>query len=418
MNELTQREKIHRTLRTWLLYGIAFALPVYGRILPALIALLTLNWLLEAYWLKSVPGLFKEKERLALLAFSALYFLYLAGLLWTSDFPYAWFDLEVKLSLLIFPLIFATSPWPLLTGKESGNLIRIFALGCLTGTLILLGHSIYLSAVEHLPDAFYYSNLSWHFHPSYLSMYLALAVSNILYGFIVRRTVKGRIRITIHVLMLLWLTTFIILLSSKAGLLALLMVILFYALLLGFRFRRWLTAFVFLGISLAVFFAGLQLFPYASSRISRAGKDVSVAPEGSGGTSTLDRLGVWNAALKVIGRQPVFGTGTGDVKDELLKEYRNSNALPALEKKLNAHNQYLQTTVALGILGGIVLAGMLLWPAVASFRKENWLYTVFLLIFMLNITVESMFETQAGVVFYAFFNVVLFLAGRTSPEEP
>jgi hypothetical protein len=51
---------------------------------------------------------------------------------------------------------------------------------------------------------------------------------------------------------------------------------------------------------------------------------------------------------------------------------------------------------------------MLFLPAVAAFRRKDYIYFFFIILFSMNILVESMFENQAGVVFYAFFNSLLF----------
>ena len=80
----------------------------------------------------------------------------------------------------------------------------------------------------------------------------------------------------------------------------------------------------------------------------------------------------------------------------------------AYDEKLNTHNQYLQTTIALGMVGFIILVLSLLAPLVQAIKKRNQLYVLFLLLFIINILVESMLETQAGVIFFAFFNSLIF----------
>jgi O-antigen ligase len=102
--------------------------------------------------------------------------------------------------------------------------------------------------------------------------------------------------------------------------------------------------------------------------------------------------------------------GTGDVKDALYVKYAEKGMDAALDKKLNVHCQYLQTFVALGIAGFAILVLMLILPGILAVKRKDKLYLLFLCIFALNILVESMFETQAGVVFYAFFNAFLFIS--------
>ena len=409
------RAQIHGKISLFILYGISFFLPVYGRIVPGLIALLWLNWLIEGSYFRTFPRLFKEKKRLWLISFSLIYIIYLIGLLWTTDFSYAWFDLEVKLSLLVLPIIFATSAGRMISPEASGKLIRIFALGCLTGSLILYGHAIWNSLVLKLPEAFYYSNLSWYFHPAYLAMYMTFVISNVFYHLLIRQTVAGFRKQAAHIIMLIYLLVFIILLSSKAGLLAVLMMIIFYSVILGWRYRQWGRSALILSVSVLIFFVGLKVFPYASERVSQAGKDITASDTVNySGKSTSDRIGVWKAALHIIRENPFLGVGTGDVKDELMREYHEQNVIPAYEQRLNAHNQYLQTFVTLGLTGFMVLAMILIVPAISSIRRNDYMYGAFLLIIILNIAFESMFETQAGVVFYAFFNIIFFSNSESS----
>jgi O-antigen ligase len=123
---------------------------------------------------------------------------------------------------------------------------------------------------------------------------------------------------------------------------------------------------------------------------------------------TVARKEIWKVSIGLIRQHFIFGVGTGDVKDVFMEAYRQQNLSPIFKKKLNAHNQYFQTFITLGIFGFSLMVACLLVPAYRSLRKEDYLYTLFLLIFAINILFESMLETQAGVVFYAFFNAFLF----------
>lgn len=403
------RAEIHYKIFYLLSIAIAFFIPVYGRILPLFIGLMILNWIVEGKYIRTLPLIFRERTRFILFSFSFLYLIYLLGLIYTENFEYARFDLEIKLTILIFPLVFATSAEPASFRSDIGRIIRGFVSGCIVMSLVLYGRAIYNAFIIDVSEAFYYSNLSWYFHPSYMAMYMTFAASGILYYLLIRKSVTGFRRISFHVLLLVHFTVFIILLSSKAGLITLIAVILFYFLLMMIRYQKFLKAVTFLVISLLVIFIGLNLFPYMTGRLMQAGKDLrSGDTVQNSGKSTADRIGIWNSSLKLIRDHPSLGVGTGDVKDELLKEYRKDNVLPALEQKLNAHNQYLQTFVTLGFSGFLVLVLMLMVPAGIAIRNDNYIYFAFILVIGINMLFESMLEIQQGVVFYAFFNVVLY----------
>ena len=82
----------------------------------------------------------------------------------------------------------------------------------------------------------------------------------------------------------------------------------------------------------------------------------------------------------------------------------------------NAHDQYVQTLIALGIAGLLLLITMIVAPAIFSVKREYYIYFAFLFIFGISMFFESMFERQEGVVFYAFFNALLFSTARNSPD--
>jgi O-antigen ligase len=123
--------------------------------------------------------------------------------------------------------------------------------------------------------------------------------------------------------------------------------------------------------------------------------------------SSSVRVLIWQAATEIIKDNFIFGVGTGDVKDVLLEKYKEKGMTGALSERLNAHNQFLQTFIALGLPGIILLLSSFIFPFILAFRKKNFIYIVFLVIVFINFLTESMLETIAGVLFYAFFNSLL-----------
>jgi O-antigen ligase len=411
-----KRKHVHRRIFYYLVLSIAFFIPIYGRILPPLIFFLFLNWLIEGSYIKTLPMIWKEKKRSAVFAFSFLYLLYLVGLSYSSNMDYGWFDLEVKLALLIFPLVFATSEFPVFARQEAGTVLKVFVAGCISGSILLLGRACYNSVFLHQPGAFYYSGLSWSYHPGYYSMYLAFALSNILYFLLIRQTIKGPGQLSAHILFLLLFTVMIVLLSSKAGLLIWVAVIVFYTLLLFFRYKRWLYGTIFIAAASAVFILFLLLFPNAAGRVSQARQDMATSDTiGNASRSTGERVVIWKASMEIIKNNFLFGVGTGDVKDKLMEEYRKANASNVWETKRNAHNQYVQTFIAIGITGLLLLLAIFAVPAFLSFKQGSYIYFTFLFITGISMFFESMFETQAGVVFYALFNVLLYTSYQSDP---
>jgi len=128
--------------------------------------------------------------------------------------------------------------------------------------------------------------------------------------------------------------------------------------------------------------------------------------------SVNSRKEIWNAATDVVAQNPILGTGTGDAEADLIQAYANNGFKLGVEEKYNAHNQYLQILVETGWLGLLCFAGFFFLCLRLAIKHKNYLYLAFLLLWLVNISTESMLETQSGVVFFSFFNALLALDFR------
>ena len=117
------------------------------------------------------------------------------------------------------------------------------------------------------------------------------------------------------------------------------------------------------------------------------------------------RVLIWDCALKVMANNPVWGVGVGDDLDELTLCYKvyQYNQLLVQGNNFHAHNIFLQAVVRAGWLGLIVLLVSLLFTVWNSYRNKNWLYLLFVSIFLFCGLTESYFQVNAGVLFFAFF---------------
>jgi O-antigen ligase len=122
--------------------------------------------------------------------------------------------------------------------------------------------------------------------------------------------------------------------------------------------------------------------------------------------SNAARILIWNSALDLISEHP-WGVGTGDVNIELTKKYHENGYTGIENRQLNAHNQFLQTAAAIGILGMISLLFVFLVPMFNSAIQGNFPMLGFLILTFVNACVEGILEAQAGVVFFAFFYALL-----------
>lgn len=391
------------------LITFAFLLPIYRKVIPYVIVTLILTWFIEGDFANKAKRISNSAHRLYTLLFASLYVVYVIGMAYSSNLSYGLFDLEVKMSLFIFPIIFASLSDEVFSPVITRRVLMAFVVGVFTSMVLCYSVAVYNFSRDGLVEAFYYSNLSVLIHPSYLALYVCFAIAILLY-FNIRSWHSSRLMKILSFGLILLFELFVVMLSSKAGILSLIIVIALYASYIIFSERKYLQGFLSGGVLTISFMILFFLFPASSARFEQTREVLEQADVGRAevANSTGERIMIWYYSFEITNENFFFGVGTGDVKDRLLDKYVEKGMNNALELELNAHNQYIQILVALGILGMITLMLNILLPALYSIEKKHLLYFIFLFLIAFNLLFESMLETQAGVVFYAFFNAYLF----------
>lgn len=249
-------------------------------------------------------------------------------------------------------------------------------------------------------------------------MYIVFAIGLICY-LLIENKIRNKIFKILLIFLAILFSAYIILLSSKAGLISLIIsVCLIYTYLLIKR-RKILRYSLYFIISILIIYLGINSIPKSINRLTPALEAVRAEKRDINmEDGTVQRIEIWKCSAELLMENPVLGVGTGDVKDELFRKYDEKGMKFAKSFKLNSHNQYLQTSAALGFIGLISLIAMFLIPLIFAIRNKNYIYLFFLIIVGFSILVESMFENQAGVLFYTFFNSLLFLmSNRLSSEN-
>ncbi len=393
---------------------LAFVIPMYDKLVPPVILIIGLTWILEFSFNEKVQRIRESRKRKNILAFGVLYLLYVIGTSY-SDVLHgqegAWFDLEVKMSLLIFPLLFATIDFSKLKDDFAENILDAFVGGSLINLIFLLSHAIYRFYFLGEPSTvFFYTGLTVFFHPSYIAMFYALSIG-ILVIRLLSSTGGTKFQRYLTLFLIFVFQIFIVLLSSKSGILGMGVVYIIITLYLIIK-KSFGIPILFLVplFLLATFVITLFMFPQSYGRfvtVKSSLEQEKTLPVNTHESSAA-RVLVWKSALEIIKKNPLFGVGTGDVKQELMRVYKEKGIEMAMEEHLNAHNQYIQTTIAIGFIGLLILLAYFVLPSIYAFKNDNLLYLIFLALVGFHFLFESMLERQAGVVFYAFINSFLF----------
>ena len=373
----------------------AFLMPLWQNVLPVVLVAFMVSWWAGA---EKRPAL---RWNSPLPWTGMLFLLHVVGMAWSTNWDYGLFDLQIKVPLLLLPVLGMLRP----RGVEIllPLVFLAFASGNVLAVLIGLGHVGFTVAAGNvdLSQVFFGASFAILTHSSYFSMMLSLALG----GFFllhVHQVLPGWIRVLIPAL----LCVGIVLCGSKIGW------IVFPLVLAWVLIRQWRereTRMPILGLGVATI-GGIALLltlsPFARDRVEEmiaSIRENDVRPEAT--TSSEIRKLAWRGAWEVSARHFPWGAGTGDVKDKLIEVYEERGYQHLVERRINAHSQFLQMFAALGVAGLLLTAFIILIPLTR--RSAGPVMRLLLLLALLNWAVESMLEVQAGVMLFAFFSLLL-----------
>ena len=395
---------------------IMLIMPVYHWYLPPFMALWFVFWL---FAIRQLVGDLKHislNNKILFVLFNLFYIWQVAGMVYSNNTQAGWRNIILRISLLLFPLVLL-SPGELIR-KKINTLLQVFALGTLLSLFICVGYALYRSLnlqngiwsfnphppVETWLNYFYGAEFAFLQHPSYLSMFAIFSFFISTESFY-NRSIKKIFR-------LLWLAVsicFIIslyLLSSRAEILAAIIALPVYFLykykvknLVKIAGLLILIFLFFLFILIPVFKSNAR-FSYYFADDQNKQLSTIISKEG--------RFEIWKSSLHIVRHNFLFGVGTGDIQDELNKEYKrtedNNMEIPI---NLNAHNQYLEVLLENGFIGllfFISIFGIMFYIAI---KEGNLIYLMFILIVLISFAFETMLNRLAGVSFFALFSFLL-----------
>ncbi|MBL0742224.1 O-antigen ligase family protein [Chryseolinea lacunae] len=341
---------------------------------------------------------------------------YLIGLLWSVDFVRAWKQVEKILLFAAFPvglyglrhrlkqedLVFVLNTWVFL---------------CLLASLIcyvnaaqnIIGHDSF-SVVEHKERQYYYYSYLYlvepvGIDPIYLSLYVNFSIV-----ILVLRPFAGKIA---NMLIVGYLVVFNVLISSKIGIIALVVVGLLYLL---YRIRNKYMAVGAAAVLLILLIAVIQKSHFLRSRFVQATTYEFDDAYAGNWNSISQRLAIWKCAAEAAADVFPLGYGTGSGQYKLHDKYVKYHYTRGIEDNYNAHSEYLFTLLDIGALGLVVVLLMIILPLVRAFRTNNHMLFCLQCFILIYFSVEVIFARRFGIFFYAFFYPLLFVYGMSATD--
>lgn len=394
-------------LREFLLLLAFFSLPFgQGPIVNGLlIGVLILSFI-------QVPGKLwlRALQEPVVLVSMGFYFLYFLSMLYSTDLERGWRMLETKLTFLLGPPVlfahgYTTSP------RARKLSAQAFVAGNVAVLLSAITWGLYRAAQAGSwyfvrPGGDYeryflqYETLSRPFmHPGYLATYVGLALLLVFYA-LLRGQCKPRIA---GWGLILFLACGLVLLQGRINILAL--GIILGGIVIGEAWRSRRFAWIYIPFVAGALAIGslYQWGPESLVKRYMAFPDFNYDIRGSEFNSATYRLAEWSSAALALEREPWLGYGVGDYRSSLQEVYRERGFHEGLRHGFNAHNQYLETLLALGWVGLSFLAILLILYGRIFWQRGQWALLAGLLFFCLCMITESMLERAWAVLLFNLF---------------
>lgn len=344
-----------------------------------------------------------KKLLIPILILPCFYILHIIGLIYTSNMEYGLFDLEVKMSMMLIPIIILVRRT--IYKEKQKVMLQSLTLGILVSFFI----NITNASINYLANGkilnFFYCDLSPSLHPSYMSLYIGVSIIALIYYNIEFFQFRKKIGIIMNISTIVILLGYLLMLSSKAGIISFAVVVSLYFAIRIAKKTKPMYAIVAGIFILIIPFIVINQIPSVSMRfkdLSNTLKDRKNANIDSE-YGSLARMAIIQSMYHLSIDNLPWGVGTGDTKDEITKYHISKGSKTITTQYLNAHNQFAQSTIALGIPGLVFLFGFIVMGLITAYRKRNLIFLSFILLISIHMLFESMLEQQAGVIFITLF---------------
>lgn len=343
-----------------------------------------------------------------ILFLSSYYLMALLSFIITQNIEKGLSDLETKASFIVFPLFTFLIAHKLKEEKTFNTILISFSISnvilavYIWGKIFTIGFFKMLEADNHYNPVFrqIFSNIS-NIHLPYLGLLFGFSCI-IFLKFLLKRDLKIVNR------MLLILFSFI-LFGSMFFFTARMAIVVTFLAFIYYSISHLKTKTILKAAGLLVVLAiSLSFLKPVKRRFEELYKTEFKMPKMNEKSNKVNfRYVIYSCSKEILEDHWVFGYGLGNVQDKLNNCYSKVDYLnydDFITRNYNTHNQYLNVWLTYGIFGLIFFVAYLL----ISVNKSTRLHKSFMLMIILALITENFFEREIGVMFFSFFNTIMF----------
>ncbi|GIV26463.1 MAG: hypothetical protein KatS3mg027_0277 [Bacteroidia bacterium] len=397
-------------------YLVLLFLLIESNIISWFLAIIFFLWILRGRY----KDLIVRMKQGPFLSIFSLYIVYVIGMIYTSNIEYGFQKLETKFGMIIIPILLLSYN-DFFVGEGFWRYSKAFVyfvlfvlIFCFLRACYLFGYELYCRHYGIELDEYPYTNyffssyLSAFMHYGYFAMYVNVAIILIYSDLLNSSPLRLFSKKSTALLVVVFLSLGVFFLYSKVGMFTNVLIHIYYFLLFVKVTMSWKTLLKSSIVVLILMIILSVVFPENIERFKLVQNVfIEKKTDSTSVESTQLRYYAWKASIQLSKKAFLTGHGTGDVNDLLIEQYRKMNYVGALKKQINSHNQFLQTQIAIGIIGVLLLLCFFISTFLTAIQKKNHSLQIYVIILFIALLFESYLETQAGVIYLSFFTFFL-----------
>jgi len=362
---------------------------------------------------------YKQLISLKILSTAFLFFVYLFGVFYSTDTNYGFTFAGRTITLLLFPLIFIGIT---LSKKQVYTIVIAFISSYTLRSvyaLFTIGVKMYTSGID---KTWYFQEINnlGGFQPAYMGLYSVISMILLLFLFAKKKAIStiletkktdlysskySYIKI-LYVSVFIFHLFFLVILATRMAFIALLFIVFIYAVYILRKNKEKRVIIVTIGV-LFILVTSLLLsqnngFKFKLKQLKNINGLQYNKYDASGVSS---RIAKWNTAITIGKEHLFFGVGTGDLPEQMMKQFYKLDCLSCkVQKYNNPHNQYLDSFARNGVLGLVALLFLLGYTAYVAVKSKNIYYIMFVTVFVVTLIPECLLNREKGVEVLTFFN--------------
>jgi O-antigen ligase len=336
---------------------------------------------------------------------ASIYFLTVAGTIYSGYRAEAFSEWERQLALLLLPLCFVLTTIDL--QRYRLFLLKALTLSCTCTVVYLYYAALKVIGYNHLQfsslftTAFINHNFAEpiNMHATYLSMYIGLAAITPLWYL---KTNAPFFRKVLAAFILLVLSAGLLQLASRAVLIAMLVIVNIAVPIFLFSGKGRARYFVLsVIVSLLLVLVVVQNDVFRNRYVTELKNDLT---QQSINLNILEPRAVrWTCGSELIKKSPLIGHGSGSEVALLKQQYFDKKYYNSYINDLNIHNQFLSMLIKFGIVGLILLMTVLFVGFKKAWHNKDLFFAAFLIIVSVVFFSENVLDGNKGIFFFAFF---------------